>query len=264
MRARPDIVTRPARRSRQTPILLVHGAWHGAWCWNDCAERFAELGYEVHSINLPGHGDGSDATASINRYRLVDYVESLAAAITAVQPTPAVVAHSMGGGLLQRYLVHHGLPAAVLLASIPVGGSLGASLRWLRRCPGPTLRHFLLQDGTAMVATPELVAEAFLSPNSPIDAAALQARLRPESVPVLTRLTLFPGFAPKRCHTPMLVAAAELDAIFTIDEERKTAERYGAEFAIFADQGHDLMLEPAWREVVDRIDRFFIDGAKLA
>ena len=258
------IVTKPAHRTRQTPILLVHGAWHGAWCWSDCAERFASLGYEVHAISLPGHGDRADPAVSINRYRMADYVDCLAESIAAIRPTPAVVAHSMGGGLLQRYLNDHRVTAAVLLASIPVGGVLNSSLRWLRRQPGPTLRHLLLMDGTALVATPQLVAEAFLAPNSPVDPVALHARLVAESVPVLTAMAVSPGFHAERCGTPVLVAAAELDAVFTVDEQRETAERYGAELIVFENQGHDLMLEPAWPQVVDSIDHFFIEDVGLA
>ncbi len=39
-----------------TPILLVHGAWHGAWCWYRMLPALRALGFTPHAIDLPGHG----------------------------------------------------------------------------------------------------------------------------------------------------------------------------------------------------------------
>lgn len=50
-------------------------------------------------------------------------------------------------------------------------------------------------------------------------------------------------------RTPMLVVAGGKDAIFTVEEEKQTAAAYGAELRLFADQAHNLMAEPRWREV---------------
>ena len=29
------------------PVLFVHGAWHGAWCWRPLMEHFAAAGIHV-------------------------------------------------------------------------------------------------------------------------------------------------------------------------------------------------------------------------
>jgi pimeloyl-ACP methyl ester carboxylesterase len=36
-------------------ILLVHGAWHGPWCWNGVAGRLVGYGHQVHAVRLRGH-----------------------------------------------------------------------------------------------------------------------------------------------------------------------------------------------------------------
>ncbi len=36
--------------------VLVHGAWHGAWCWDMVAPHLAEAGLNVIAVELPGHG----------------------------------------------------------------------------------------------------------------------------------------------------------------------------------------------------------------
>lgn len=39
------IENRPPRESHTTPVLFVHGAWHGAWCWDEhFLDFFADKG----------------------------------------------------------------------------------------------------------------------------------------------------------------------------------------------------------------------------
>jgi hypothetical protein len=47
---------------------------------------------------------------------------------------------------------------------------------------------------------------------------------------------------------------AEHDACFSQDEVRKTARAYGTEAEFFRDMGHNMMLEPGWQTVAERID----------
>ena len=37
-------------------FVLVHGAWHGAWCYDALARDLAAAGHEVDTFDLPGHG----------------------------------------------------------------------------------------------------------------------------------------------------------------------------------------------------------------
>lgn len=40
-----------------TTFVLVHGAWHGGWCWRDVARILRRDGHEVHTPTLTGLGD---------------------------------------------------------------------------------------------------------------------------------------------------------------------------------------------------------------
>jgi pimeloyl-ACP methyl ester carboxylesterase len=34
------------------PLLFVHGAWHGAWCWDEhFLDLFADKGYRALAVN---------------------------------------------------------------------------------------------------------------------------------------------------------------------------------------------------------------------
>ena len=37
--------------------VLVHGAWHGAWCWGPAVAALAADGISAVAIDLPGHGN---------------------------------------------------------------------------------------------------------------------------------------------------------------------------------------------------------------
>lgn len=43
-------------RTRKT-FVLVHGAWHGGWCWGKAAERLQAAGHSVFTPTLTGLGD---------------------------------------------------------------------------------------------------------------------------------------------------------------------------------------------------------------
>jgi pimeloyl-ACP methyl ester carboxylesterase len=45
------------------PIVLVHGAWHGAWCWKRVMPRLRAAGHEVFAPTLTGCGDRAHLAA---------------------------------------------------------------------------------------------------------------------------------------------------------------------------------------------------------
>ena len=45
-------------------FVLVHGAWHGGWCWRKVRDRLTALGHEVHAPSLTGLGDRSRIAAA--------------------------------------------------------------------------------------------------------------------------------------------------------------------------------------------------------
>src|SRR5262245_38816966 len=37
-------------------FILVHGGFHGAWCWDRVVPELEKLGHEALALDLPGHG----------------------------------------------------------------------------------------------------------------------------------------------------------------------------------------------------------------
>jgi alpha-beta hydrolase superfamily lysophospholipase len=57
----------------------------------------------------------------------------------------------------------------------------------------------------------------------------------------------------KRVTTPILVLGAEEDGMVTNAEVRATARAYRTEAEFFPGMGHNMMLEPGWAPVAQRI-----------
>jgi pimeloyl-ACP methyl ester carboxylesterase len=43
--------------SLQSPIVLVHGAWHGAWCYSRVLPKLWAAGHAAHAVTLTGVGE---------------------------------------------------------------------------------------------------------------------------------------------------------------------------------------------------------------
>lgn len=55
----PTLATRAMAQSVRRTMVLVHGAWHGAWCWTPVATQLASQGFNVVAVDLPGSGLGA-------------------------------------------------------------------------------------------------------------------------------------------------------------------------------------------------------------
>jgi alpha-beta hydrolase superfamily lysophospholipase len=58
----------------------------------------------------------------------------------------------------------------------------------------------------------------------------------------------------ERINTPLLVLGAAWDNTTMVAEVEATARAYHTTAEVFPDMGHDMMLEPGWQAVAERID----------
>jgi thioesterase domain-containing protein len=70
-----------------TTFGLVHGAWHGAWCWELLADELRQRGHEVVAADLPC----DDPTAGAEAYAQVTID-----ALDGAGPDVVLVGHSLG------------------------------------------------------------------------------------------------------------------------------------------------------------------------
>lgn len=100
-----------------TPLLFIHGAWQGAWCWDEhFLDYFADNGYRALAVSLRGHGT-SPSSKPLNALRIADYVDDVRGVANSLPTMPVLIGQSLGGFVVQKYLESNDAPAGVLLAA---------------------------------------------------------------------------------------------------------------------------------------------------
>jgi pimeloyl-ACP methyl ester carboxylesterase len=242
----------PSRPRRAPPILFVHGAWHGAWCWDEFfLDYFAAHGYAAHALSFRAHGR-SDRRAQLHRCRIRHYVDDVAAVAAALPASPVLVGHSMGGFVVQKFLETRSSPAAFLLASIPPGGARSTYARLMRNRPLDVLRANATLSLWPFISDPARAQRLLFSAATPRDDVVRYHRLlQDESMLGVFDCLALERVAANRVRSPIHVIGAADDAIVTDHEISATARAYGTEAVVFDHVAHDMMLDPNWRTVAD-------------
>jgi pimeloyl-ACP methyl ester carboxylesterase len=246
----------PEGGTDKPPLLFVHGAWHGAWCFAEhWMPEAAARGWPCYAVGLTGHGDsGGDEVLRLSS--LGQYEDDIVAAIHALPAAPALLGHSMGGLLTQRVAASEPrVRAAVLVASLPPGHHLGVL---------PLLaRHDPLALARAIVgAPPRFRPSTFYGPaTDEATAARHTARMEQESLLATHQMVL-----PRRARVPScptLVLGGGDDRLVSPHAVVRTARATGTRAHLFRGMGHNLMLEDDWRAplevTLEWLDRTLVD-----
>jgi pimeloyl-ACP methyl ester carboxylesterase len=75
-------------------FVLVHGAYGGAWCWEDVRPQLEAAGHTVETLDLPGSGE--DQTP-VDGATLESYAGRVCDVLGGRPEQAVLVAHSMGG-----------------------------------------------------------------------------------------------------------------------------------------------------------------------
>ncbi len=245
---RPEATQAPA-------ILLVHGAWHGAWCWErQFAPWLRERGHVVETLDLPGHGGQGPKRIGFHSVR--EYADAVQAVVER-SPRPVVVAgHSMGGFTVQKLMERRprNLAGAALFAAAPPQGVIGVVLHLLQTRPLDLLRAVGGLDLYHLVREPRFAHALFYS--TELDARTVEQYWQPlqnESFRAFLDMIALDLPRPARADPalPKWVIGGELDRIFPPDIVHGTAKAYGVKARLYPGMAHNLMLDVGWEKVAD-------------
>jgi len=166
-------------------FVLVHGAWHGGWCWRHIAPLLRARGHQVHAPDLPGHGDDP---APAGAQTLDSYAERIGTVLDSCKGDVILVGHSLGGLVIST--VAEARPER-LQRLVYVTGFLprdGDSL--VRICsadPDNPLNAASVRtpDGQCVAVEPERVWDIFYADCPAEDLALAKTRLGPEPIAVM-------------------------------------------------------------------------------
>ena len=207
------------------PIVLVHGAFHGAWCWAALQAELDRLGIPSYAIDLPGHGA---STAPLeNLHGDADAVAALLERLAQDSDEEVVlVGHSYGGAVIGQAGLAGRVRRLVFLAALVVEeGECATELVMRMPAEGSGVGRVMRRDERGlMVPLPEAAGDVFYNTCSP---ATARGRSRPpgpaaggepeaagqrggmaEAVPTPTSAAPRTGRTRRPCRTPWPPAVA--------------------------------------------------------
>jgi pimeloyl-ACP methyl ester carboxylesterase len=164
-----------------TTHLLIHGAWHGGWCWRKIVPLLEAGGHRIFAPDLPGHGDDRTATATVTLESYTDRFCEIACA----QAEPVIlVGHSMVGIAITQAAenCHERIGAVVYLSAfLPCNGE--SLMTWASQDEDSMVNPSTIDpraDG-AIGFKPEYSREAFYGNCTDEDVAFAQSRFVAQS-----------------------------------------------------------------------------------
>jgi pimeloyl-ACP methyl ester carboxylesterase len=217
-------------------FLLVHGSWHGAWCWERVVPILESRNHRVVSIDLPGHGD--DRT-SIFRITLGQYAAAICRAASAQGERVVAVGHSMGGFAISRAAVSEPELFSTLVylaAFVPAPGE--GLIQLALRDRDSLLRRSTAFRPTHLNLRPAFAKQAFYADCSDADVAWARSRLRPDPLfPLLQRYPAHP-----KLEIPRAFIECAFDRAISLSRQRAMYRRFPFDRVISMDTGHSPFL----------------------
>ncbi len=198
-------------------VALVHGSYHGAWCWDLLRPELERLGHRVITMDLPI----SDPTLGA-----ADYARVIENALDA-KGEPVLVGHSMAGLVLPLVAAHRPVRRLIFLAAfLPSPGRSANDQRATEPVDGrvpPTTAEWIDVGEDVWMVGPKTATEVFFPDATPAIARWATQRLRPQSYRVMTEptpLTAWPDVESRsivcrddRAINPAWVRAAARDRL---------------------------------------------------
>jgi pimeloyl-ACP methyl ester carboxylesterase len=200
--------------------ILVHGAWHGAWCWHRIVARLQQASHHAIAPDLLSLGRDFTPTRSVT---LAGWTEQIVALVQAAPEPVVLVGHSRGGIVLSE--VAERVPERIR-ALVYVSAFLLEN--------GSSVRDAAAEDGNALVVPgvmifddehqsvsvrEEAVREIFYGQCSEEQVVLARSLLRPE--PLAPLATAVRTSAARFGSVPRIYVECTLDRAITHAAQRR-------------------------------------------
>jgi pimeloyl-ACP methyl ester carboxylesterase len=235
-------------------LVLVHGAWHGAWCWDRIVPRLEAAGIPTIAFDLPGHGASREPLGD-----LADDAAALRAVLDGIDGPAVVCGHSYGGAVVAEGAAGHPAVAhLVFLTAFPldVGEScMNAAAGMLPEGAGATKLGSALQlhEDDTITVDPEAASAALYNECSADDAAWAAGQLGSQTKAELA------GVATRAAwrETPSTYVVCTRDEAVAVALQRALAARCSRVVELDADHSPFLSRTD---EVVELLTRAAVDA----
>ncbi|MEQ1753422.1 MAG: alpha/beta hydrolase [Micropepsaceae bacterium] len=237
------------------PIVLIHGAFCGAWAFDGYAQLFAAHGAKVHAPTLRHHDvlAGRRAPSELGTTSMLDYAADIEVLVNSFKTPPVLIGHSMGGLVAQMVAQRTKVRALALVAPSAPWGTLPTSPWEIMSAQG---LYFAGQFWNKPLQPEAWVAETHaLDLIPPGQREAIFARFVPESG-LATFEIMHWGMDIRRAtfvdarkiDCPVLCVAGALDRVNPARTVASIARRYRnrGEYFEVEKASHWLIGEPGW------------------
>jgi pimeloyl-ACP methyl ester carboxylesterase len=133
-------------------IVLVHGAFAGAWCWEPVLPGLRAKGHTVEAFDLPGAGEDRTPVAEVT----LDAYAMSVCEVLAAGPPAVLAGHSMGGMVVTQAAARtpEEITALIYVAAfLPADGQSLLDLTAYPEAADDQVQANLVVDGDPPVAT---------------------------------------------------------------------------------------------------------------
>ena len=86
----------PEQPKFKSPLILLHGVWSGAWCWQGWATHFCNRGWDCVAIDLRRRS-AQNPMGNLQNLSFSDCVKDLGEVIRSFSNPPVLLAMNLGG-----------------------------------------------------------------------------------------------------------------------------------------------------------------------
>lgn len=245
-----EIITKKPEGRRKGVVVFLHGACHGAWCWERFLDYFPQHGYEACAFSLPGHGKswGCDPAEKLT---FDDFLEATQTVMRHYDGEAVLVGHSLGGTITQKFLFDHPELAkgGVLVATgmaVWLQKGLRGKCEMFRVMMAPEFKSVMRAMGNRVPQNGEELSQSgfFSGRVTAAEAEKWCGQMVTEKVSVPFSLSI----DGSQMKVPIRTVATDRDVCSTLQQQEKIAASYGVEPVILHGLCHDMMLDPEWEQ----------------
>jgi len=234
-------------------VVLVHGAWHGAWCWSAVQAELDRRGVPSIAIDLPGHGASMAPLTDLHGdARCV--VETLEVLRRRGIDDPVLVGHSYGGAVISQAAVFHpDVAHLVYVAAFALndGESVMSALVSFPPAPVGLQAAIVGRDDGTSVLDPVLAKPALYGNCDPVTTEAALARLSPQPSATMTQAT---QGSPRDTISSTFVVCDRDDAVHPT-HQKLMAERCTSTIVLDTDHSPFLSMVVETADILESIAR---------
>lgn len=223
------------RNTTNYTYILVHGAWHGAWCWRKLTPLLEVAGHRVVTLDLPGLGQDTTPLAGQTFAAGVERV--LACVDRAAEPV-VLVGHSLGGMTISqvaeerpekiRWLVY-------VTALLPCTGETALTMQSAPENQSEQMLTCMEMDECTVRLKRSATRDLLYHDCPPEDVLLAEKWLKPQALqPLTTAVTLSERFA----RVPRAYIGCRFDRVIAPQQQSQMYNRTPCRQVLWLPSGH--------------------------